>query len=326
MIFSSEVMSIITRIINKAAIPNHPKLFSILLMAFCAISWAATEINLTRSPIAVLGLSLATAPDHQKTAFVLIALNELYASYEAALTRAYKEYPRKLKKRRKINSWRHATKDYLDNIQYVSDYILSGNPFDFFINRQDIIIVSVSGQVMMITGPNNKSDRLIETNILNQFCKLYDCHDYFSASEGLYVNSLRTSVSGHWSMSKKGKNFITDIGLVFRFDKLSDRKAKEKWSLDLANELSILVETLELCLLKGYSIDWDSISLSSDQDKDGKVILTINQQEDFTKITLPLLSKNTKIFFDVKPWIQQILQNRIKVVPETILSAEQYFR
>ena len=85
-------------------------------------------------------------------------------------------------------------------------------------------------------------------------------------------------------MSNKGGDFNTDTGLVFRFDNLSDRKAKEKWSLELTNELSILLDTLELCQLKGCEIDWDIIALTKDPEQDGTIILTINPQQEFIKI------------------------------------------
>ena len=45
-----------------------------------------------------------------------------------------------------------------------------------------------------------------------------------------------------------------------------------------------------------------------------------------SQITDKSHDENTKIFFDLKPWIQRAYQNRANVAPETVLSAEQYFR
>lgn len=302
------------------------KLLATLLMFVSANCWAITEINLTRSSIAILGQSLVTAPSREKLEFVKIALTQLYTSYEVELSRSLDDNINQTKNRVKMNRWRSATTGYLRQIDYVLNQIVSGSDYVFFVSQQGRIVFSVSGETVMITGPNNKADRLIEINILNQFCDLYDCQAYLSSSEEGYFKSFLSPVNGRWFINARNSvDFRTDNGIVFRFNKLANRKMKEEWSVALARDLSVLVEAIKLLQIKNYSIDWRLVSISPDLARDIGVMLTINKKGDFTKLALPVLSKNTEIFVKLKPWIQRSYLNRSKTTTDTILLSEQYF-
>lgn len=302
------------------------KLLSILLFTLPLNCWPAAEINLARSQLAVLAQKLEAASSDKKIEFARIALTQMYMTYEFELNHSYSERPGKLKNKTKLSRWRYATNHYLKEIENALNQILSGNEYGFFVNQQDRIVFFVSGETLMISGPNNKADRLMESNIINLFCDLFDCQDHLTKDEEKYFENIQPIVNGYWLMDKKHKaDFYINKGILFRFESLNNRKAKENWSLHLTQDLLLLLQTLNFIKTKDYLIDWTSISISSNPAQVDSVKLTINKKRDFIYVTLPTLSKTSEIFQQMKPWLQQYQLNNVPVDTAFIIHSEQYY-
>ncbi len=303
------------------------KLFSILLVTLPITCWPASEINLARSQLAVLAQNLEIASSDKKIEFARIALTQMYITYEFELNHSYNERPGELKSKTKLNRWRYATNHYLREIENALNQILSGSDYGFFVNQQDKIVFFVSGETLMISGPNNKADSLMESNIINLFCDLFDCQDHLTKDEEKYFENIQPIVNGYWLMNKKHKaDFYINNGIIFRFESLNNRKAKQNWSLHLTQDLLLLLKTLNFIKTKDYIIDWASISISSNPFQVDSIKLTINKKRDFIYVTLPTLSKSTEIFQLMKPWLQQYQLNSAHVDKAIIVHSEQYYK
>ena len=266
--------------------------------------WALSEINLSRSQLAILANNLESASDDQKFEFSRIALSQLYEIYEQELNRSKNESPSKLKKRMKLHRWRNATNSYLYEIDYALSHILAGTEYVFFVNQQDRIIFTVSGMTLMISGLNDSSDQLIETNIINEFCNLFDCQNYLTDQEQQYFENSKPVVSGYWIIDKNHKaDFYTHNGIIFRFNNLTDRSKKQKWAVSLTQDLIFLIKTLELTKKKGYRVDKSFISIENNASQTGSLKLTINENGDYIYLLAPTLSASIDIFPIFKSWL-----------------------
>jgi hypothetical protein len=78
------------------------KVIAILLVIMPINSWATSEIQLTRSQLAVLAHNLAAAPRSEQSEFARIALTQLYITYESELRRSFDDKSAELKDRRKL--------------------------------------------------------------------------------------------------------------------------------------------------------------------------------------------------------------------------------
>lgn len=278
-----------------------------LLISGSANCWAAAEINLSRSQLAKLGENLESVSNEQKHEFARISLAQLYMTYEQELDRSLGEIPANINKKKKLDRWRTSTEFFLKEIDYALGQVLTGSNYDFFVNQQDRIIFSVPGKILMLSGPNRKAEKMMESKIINQFCSLYDCRNYLSFTEKQYFAKNQSTVNGYWLMDRKYQaDYFTNIGIIFRFDNLKHRKEKEHWSLNLTRDLLFLVKTLEITQAKGYVVDFTSISISKKSAQNETVKLIINQKGDFIYLNLPLLSSSFDDVELLNTWLKKI--------------------
>jgi hypothetical protein len=302
------------------------KTFAILLILLPINCWAASEIKLTRSQLAVLAHNLETAPRRQQSEFAQIALTQLYITYQTELNRSFDEKSGELRDRRKLRRWRSATNSYLNDIERALSLINQGGDYDFFVNNQDRIVFSVAGQMLMITGPNYKAESLLESNIVNQFCVLYDCQGYLSTSKEKFVRYIRPAVHGYWSMSRAHKaDFSTDAGITFRFHNMANRKAKEKWSLELTRDLLSIIQTLKNIESEGYSVNFESFSIANDSAGDDIVKITINKKGDFINMALPTLYRSAGLLLELMPWLERLWFDTVSQNVAIVVLSEQYY-
>lgn len=301
--------------------------FCIALLFIVPInSWSVTEINLSRSVLAKLASKLETAPNDQRFEFARISLSQLYDVYEKELHRSKSDKPSTSKKIKKLYRWRKATNDYLYEIDYLLSHILAGAEFNFYVNRQDRIIFSVSGKSLMISGLNYSTDRSLETNIPAEFCNLYDCQNFLSDQDEHFVQYSEPKITGYWLIDKNHKaDFYTHSGITYRFSNLTNRAEKQEWAINLTQEVLFLAKTLELIKKKGYAISHDAISIDNTETPKGYLKITLNENGDFVHISSPTISKSTKVFAQIKPWIvkHQLKDDPLDVT--TIVQSEKYY-
>lgn len=298
---------------------------TVLLLILPINSWSVTEINLSRSQLALLASNLETASNDQQFEFARIALSQLYAVYEKELHRSKSERPSKPKKIRKLYRWRKATSDYLYEIDDVLSHLLVGYNFSFYVNKQDRIIISVSGKALMISGLNYSTDRSLEINILNEFCRLYDCQSYLSEQGEQYVQYSEPTVNGFWLMDKSHKaDFFTHSGITYRFADLTNREKKQEWAISLTQELLFLVKTLELTEKRGYKISPHAITVEKAVTSEGNIKVTLNDKGEFVNISAPIIRKSTEIFSQLKPWIVNAQLNKDESDLAIIIKSEKH--
>jgi hypothetical protein len=290
--------------------------------------WAGSEIRLTQSQLAVLAKNVTQTADDEKREFARIALSQMYATYQAKLVESYNESIRQ-PKNKGLARWRHATRDYLNDIQQALSQIQQGSYYDFFVNPQGRIVFSVTEKLLMITGPNSKSERSLESNIVKQFCDQYDCQAYFTKPEQEKeqpVKDTRPIVKGRWLISKQYKaDYYTDIGIIFRFSNLKNRAQKADWALQVSRDLALIIHTLNSIQTQGYRADLASLSISNDSGERGVVQVIINKKGDFIQLPLPMLSKSTAIHQKIAPWIQQLRLNTADQDAAIVVLSEQYY-
>lgn len=295
-------------------------LFSIVSLS------ASSEINLTRSKLIQLALHLEVAEPELKYDFCRYALIEMYNAYQTELNKSYKNLPKDKKKRAKVRRWGYATRSYLEHLEQYFLELDSGKALDFFVTRQNIITLLIGEQALIITGPNTSANKKIEQNVVEQFCRQYDCREYFSnpeiaskqsareISEGdelLYETDMSFSnISGSWTIYNDLRaDFVTTSGIDFNFDSIENRVVKQKWALDVVNELRLLVNSLEEAKLKGHIIHWSTLTIADLPVTDKAYKITINRNGNFLKLSLPLLGVSQEFFKQFMPWIQSHFDN-----------------
>ncbi len=323
------------------------KLLLFLLLMFNISSYASNEINLSHSRLIQLATQLksAQADSALKYDFSYLALLEMYNSYQHELYVSLEKQPGNLKKQAKLRHWRYAVQSYLKNLDHIFFQLDSGKPWDFWVNQQDKIIILIEGeQPVIISGPNNGANQQIESNIVEIFCRQYDCQPYFRQTETemdkaalanknkllsqkpAILPAIDAQSSGLWSLKSNSQvYFISSNGIIFSFLTIKNRSSKENWALEIANEFDLLLSQFKTIQKKGFIIHWPSIKLEDLPVTDRAYKLIINNNNDFIKINIPLLAHNQEIFVQLMPEIQALVEKN-KSLSITIMHAEKLFQ
>ena len=286
---------------------------SIIICLFLPLnSVIANEINLTQSDLIILAKHLEVAEPELKYEFSRIALLEMYYVYQDEIKRSKEIIPKDKKKKRKVQNWRYATQAFLDNLDRIFFEIDSGSSLDFFINRQNKLVLLVSGKPVMISGPNGGANKEIEINIVGQFCETYDCLEYFGDPESsetashlqLSEQEEIESLTGVWSLKKNMKSeFVTNIGIVFEFNSLKDRAEKEQWATNLANEILQILKQLESIDSNYKNINWSFVDLENLPVTDQAYKLLLNDKGEFLKVRITNVKHARVLFQQLKHWL-----------------------
>ncbi len=330
--------------------------FVIFSCTYSLFLFASNEISFTRSRLIQLALHLEAADPELKYEFSRIALSEMYDAYQSELTKSYTNLPRDPKKREKVRRWGYATHSYLKSLDHVFFQLDSGKVLDFYVSRQSKIILMIEDeQPVIISGPNNGANKQIEQNIVEQFCLLYECREYFASTQlpeskvsidqfsmgqESYSSELYSSVQGiinknirgAWSFnSNKQVDFVTSNNIIFRFTSIKNRSAKQNWALDIAKEINLLLNSLVKAKMKGFKIHWSSLKIEVLPVTDNAYKVTINRQGEFIKLPLPMLGDmvgdmagdSQLIVIQLVPWMQNYIDNNS--VSKVIINGPEQF-
>ena len=320
-------------------------LFTLLLVYLLAVpAIYASEINLSRSKLIQLALHLEVADKQLQYDFSRIAITQMFNAYELELQRSQKHLTelssQRAKKKAKIRGWQIATRTYLKTLEQYLFSMDSGVSLDYLISKQNKIIILIGDLPVIISGPNSGSDKQIEHNIVEQFCLQYDCREYFQQAEQISTDVLVESsdelnddfntntyseASASWTIHSDLKaDFITSNGLVFKFENIKNRHLKENWATEISHELTQLIEHLKTTQEKGHIIQWTSLSLHELPLTDSAYKIIINKEEDFIKLSMPLLGQNPMLFKHLIPWMYNYFENKTEY-RIIIKSADSYF-
>ncbi len=284
-----------------------------LFLFFCLNASAdhGTEINLTQSRLIHLAQQIQQADPARKYDFLLITLQQMANAYAEEAEKVALEKQKTLKKHAKAVHWQYSSYRYLDSIESaIVQLDIEENP-DFFISKQNRIVVLFTDQPpVVVSGPNNGSHKRMEKNIVEQFCVIYDCSEYFkSNSEN---NSLQEQLEdpgefgGIWNIQRDFKGlFESDTGISCSFKSLKNRTAKEQWMAALHQELILILDALKKATSKGVIVNWPLLKLEPLPLTDNAYKLLINQQKSYIKVNVPVLFHNPELFRRLSPWLKQ---------------------
>jgi len=282
------------------------------LHSFNAVQ-ADSEINLSRSKLVQLASHLEVAEPDKQYFFSQIALFEMFDSYQQEIERSYTHPPKTKSRLRDVHRWRFASQSYLKTINQYLYLLDSGSTLRFLVSRQNKIFLIIANTPVIISGPNAGADKQIEKNIVDKFCQQYDCREYFARTYNADLDKafVHSDISGEWLFNSQDHvSFAVSNGLVFIFSKLSEREKKEQWAIKLCNELSLLLKYLNRTQKRGKSIDWLSLAIMELPLTDNAYKIIINNDNDYLKLTLPLLGKNPALFHILIPWLKQNFENQ----------------
>lgn len=309
----------------------------VVLLLLSVVFWSsflsAAEINLSRSKVIQLALHLEVAEPELRYDFIQIALSEMYYSYQNEWQKSLENLPHDRKKRAKIAGWRYATQSYLQSLEHLLLLIDSELPLEFFISAQNKLVILVAQQPVIITGPNAGANKQIERNIVDKFCQLHDCREYFTeiASQKERLKDAQRIpsgevISGSWSIKANMQaEFATSNHMVFIFATIKNRQEKEQWAIAVAEEVVRLIDAVAIARKKGNRIDWSVLKIEDLPLTDKAHRLNVNSRGDFIKISLPRLGAHKTLFAQLAPWIA-IHFDKHEISRIIINKAERYFK
>ena len=287
------------------------------LVVFCffilfSSSVFALEINLSRSKLVQLAQHIDADDLEKHYYFSQIALLEMYDTYRYELERSLTQSVSTMEKMAKIRHWRFSVHSYLETLNEYLYLMDSGVPISYFISPQDKIFLLIGDVPVIITGPNAGADKQIEHNIVEQFCLRYNCQNYFASRDSPAEKILFTELlSSEWSIRSRNQvSYVLDNGLTFNFSSMNNRPEKELWANKLSTELNVILKNLHRAKEKGKTTEWSLLMIAPLPLTDNAYKLVINFQQDFIKISLPILGEKPELFNSLIPWLKKHFEHQ----------------
>ncbi len=286
---------------------NRYTWLSITLLATCLCTPAqAAENALTRQQDKFhrLATAVALADDGQRQDFAWIAIAEVTRAYEQEFSQSQDEALGKAKAQRKLARWRKGTRSFIEQLHQIQ--ALLGNPAEIDIHG-DVAgppVLFINDNPIVISGPGNGMQRLLEQRIIDTYCELHDCTEIFAEPEPPAIVPEPVEPGG-WSLgSNRRPRYETPDGLVFLFSNLQERNQKQKMCETLGVELRRLVAGLRNAERAGYPIEWQQLQINSLELSDNDHLL-LNRQGDYLPVALPVLERTGLVQGEAMEWIQQ---------------------
>jgi hypothetical protein len=279
----------------------------------------AKEININRSRLIQLTRGLQSADISQQYEFVQIALIEMNQIYQSEIKKSRNTHPTIAKKQQKLLRWQYATQAFINQLDKYFLLLDSGVRVSLGVNRQQKVLLIIGGHPVIVNGPNPASHKLMEKNIVQQFCQVYDCIHYLDSpvlssvlTKDIYNTGLDeekgfngiVNASGSWLLSSEYKAiYETDQGIDCEFKNSTERKKKAAACQTLADEASRLSKALQDARNAGNEIDREYLSIRPQANID-MVQIIINKQGYYIELSLPLLQKKPELFSAIRSWLQ----------------------
>lgn len=281
------------------------------------------ELSPSDNRLAAVVAGLKHAPAIDRQAFVRTALEELIDQYQAVLDQAWQRRASTSAEQRKLSRWRSATGGFVAQLENTLLLLESGAPLSLNATPTGQVILYVNGQPTVLEGPDVASSGPLADRILARYCDEYECAGRTSAhandptmdSPSPDHDWQARLPGGYWEyQNDQGPRFVMDDGLVFSFSVMEDRTTYQQYCEDLANELRQLAEALEGSLRAGHLVDWPYLEVSPAPDGMGTRVM-INQQQEFLRLRLPLLSQLILLPPEMMTWLHaRVRGNNIEVV------------
>ena len=247
---------------------------------------------------------VAASGENEQQDFSWIALSELTAAYESVFTSSGSETPKERRSRDRLVSWRSATRSYISELQGLLERLPGSVDIQMQADSVEAPVIYIDGTPIVLSGPEIGGVKLMEKRIIDTYCAMYDCGE-LNTPAGQQPEAVYTSVGGSWHLRNFGKaSYVTTDGLIFTFNGLSERPAKQQVCEAFAAELRNLAAGLRDALDAGHRIDWDRLEIQPLAGGRGHRI-QFNRSGEYLRLELPLLARNGVPAAAMLAWIRE---------------------
>ncbi len=263
---------------------------------------SAKEINPKTSLLADLVVDLIMQSENEQRAFALIALDELYAAYKTELEQVGGTDTKSVKTQKKRRRWTSATNSFLANLLKTSQLLDNHAPLRLYVDNKQKVLIVVGDQPIVVSGPRIGDEVTFEKRIIERYCNQREC---LKPEQNWHSNRLEQELSapGGWLLGQNRKmSYLTRDGLLFEFNRATDRKMKGEAALAVIIELRKIVTAFKRFQQSGGAIDWTGIVIRSTAASEDHLI-ELNNQGDFLRLWLPNLHNHGNILHESLPWV-----------------------
>jgi len=216
-------------------------------------------VALQPQQLVVLAEHVISSEENQRWEFAATALNMLLEIYADELQAASYEKASTPARRAKIERWQRATRNLAGQLQEASVRLAEGAPFTIHVDPRQQILIAVDGKIFSVSGPNPKSEKKIESRIINEFCAYNDCS--FLHTGPAPSTSPDFAAAGVWDLHEnRGPAYEIGHSMRCEFSSMSNRQNKALACSEAAVELQQLTAALQQSQTQGYHIDWERLA------------------------------------------------------------------
>jgi HPt (histidine-containing phosphotransfer) domain-containing protein len=253
-----------------------------------------------------LARQLQDSPMPMRSDFAWLALTQMAAFYTEQAERARLE-TRATPRARETAKWAASVDAYADRIAVLADSISNESAITISVGISNEVHVYVDGQPVILTAAISSQQAAYESRVLERYCILYICEDLLQDADfdepALAAEYVTTDPGlAYWSFSQhSGPVCMTNDGLEFQFQQLSDLTMKRAACSQVVAELSALASALAREQQQGASINWKSLAVHpASPETDNRV--SISMHEDI-HLRLPTLAGLPQLLKMVRPWL-----------------------
>ena len=205
---------------------------------------------------------------------------------------------------RKLARWRKGTRTFIEQLHELQALLSTAAEIEIHGDVAGPPVLFINDNPIVISGPGNGMQRLLEQRIIDTYCELHDCREIFAKPEPPAIAPEPVEPGG-WSLGgNRRPRYETPDGLVFLFTDIGQRNGKQMMCESLATELRRLVAGLRNAERAGYAIEWQHLAIHS-MELSGNDQLLLNRQGDYLPVALPALERTGLIQKEALQWIQQ---------------------
>ena len=293
-------------IYNRFVARSLAGLILLLLGLASAHSPLAAAASGGTPPLTRLARQLQDSPMPMRSDFAWLALTQMAAFYSEEAERARLE-TRATPRARDAAQWAASVDAYAGTIALLADSISSESAINISVGISNEVHVYVDGQPVILTAAISSQQAAYEARVLERYCILYICEDLLQdvdyGEPALSAEYVTTDPSiAYWSFSQHtGPVCMTNDGLEFQFQQLSDLAVKRAACSQVVAELSELASALAAEQQQGVSINWKVLAIHpAPLETENRVRIGLRDE---IRLMLPTLAGLPKLVRIVQPWL-----------------------
>lgn len=253
-----------------------------------------------------LARQLQDSPMPMRSDFAWLALTQMAAFYTEEAERARLE-TRSTPRARDAVQWAASVDAYAGRIASLAASIGSESAINISVGISNEVHVYVDGQPVILSAAISNQQAAYEARVLERYCTLYICEDLLQdvdyGEPALSAEYVTTDPGiAYWSFSQyTGPVCMTNDGLEFQFQQLSDLAVKRAVCSRVVAELSELASALAREQQRGMSINWKVLVIHpAPPGTENRVRITLRDE---IRLMLPTLAGSPQLVKIVRPWL-----------------------